>query len=90
MLYCVYNSRSNNSLLDNYFENADSGYNDFKRLYAIESIGAYFMDRGEENYDLRSVKWKRRILSGSGILSDAISYMDGQLIWESIPTRSGE
>ena len=56
----------------------DRGYNDFQRLFAIESIGAYFIVRGKKNNDFKPVKWKRRFPPGSGILSDAIGYMAGQ------------
>lgn len=36
----------------------DRGYNDFQRLFAIESIGAYFIVRGKKNNDFKPVKWK--------------------------------
>lgn len=65
----------------------DRGYNDFKRLYAIESIGAYFVVRGKKNNDFKPMKWKRRFSPDSGILSDAISYMDGQLTMGKYPDK---
>ena len=64
---------------ENSFYIFDRGYNDFKRLYAIESIGAFFVVKGKKNNDFRPMKWKKRFPPGSGILSDAIGYMDGQL-----------
>ena len=70
---------------ENSFYIFDRGYNDFKRLYAIESIGAYFVVRGKKNNDFRPMKWKRRFPPGSGILSDAIGYMDGQLTMGKYP-----
>ena len=72
---------------ENSFYIFDRGYNDFKRLYAIETIGAYFVVRGKKNNDFRPMKWKRRFPPGSGILSDAIGYMDGQLTMGKYPDR---
>ena len=72
---------------ENSFYISDRGYNDFKRLYAIESIGAYFVVRGKKNNDFRPMKWKRRFPPGSGILSDAIGYMDGQLTMGKYPDK---
>lgn len=70
---------------ENSFYIFDRGYNDFKRLYAIESIGAYFVVRGKKNNDFRPMK--RRFPPGSGILSDAIGYMDGQLTMGKYPDK---
>ena len=72
---------------ENSFYIFDRGYNDFKRLYAIESIGAYFVVRGKKNNDFRPMKWKRRFPPGSGILSDAIGYMDGQMTMGKYPDK---
>ena len=72
---------------ENSFYIFDRGYNDFKRLYAIEAIGAYFVVRGKKNNDFRPMKWKRRFPPGSGILSDAIGYMDGQLTMGKYPDK---
>lgn len=72
---------------ENSFYIFDRGYNDFKRLFAIETIGAYFVVRGKKNNDFRPMKWKRRFPPGSGILSDAIGYMDGQLTMGKYPDR---
>ncbi len=38
---------------ENSFYIFDRGYNDFKRLYNIESIGAYFVVRGKKNNDFK-------------------------------------
>lgn len=65
----------------------DRGYNDFKRLYAIESVGAYFVVRGKTNNDFKPMKWKRRFPPESGILSDAIGYMNGQFTMEKYPDK---
>ena len=74
-----------------YEENAfyifDRAYNDFKRLHNIESVGAYFVVRGKKNNDFRPVCWKRRFPPGSGILSDAVGYMDGQLTRQKYPDK---
>ena len=56
---------------ENSFYIFDRGYNDFKRLHNIESIGAYFVIRGKTNNDFKPMKWKRRFPTGSGIQSDA-------------------
>ena len=72
---------------ENSFYIFDRGYNDFKRLYAIEAIGAYFVVRGKKNNDFRPMKWKRRFPPGSGILSDAIGYMDGQMTMGKYPDK---
>ena len=61
--------------------------NDFKRLHNIESIGAYFVIRGKTNNDFNPMKWKRRFPPESGIQSDAIGYMAGQLTMEKYPDK---
>ncbi len=74
-----------------YEENAfyifDRGYNDFKRLHNIESIGAYFVVRGKKNNDFKPIKWTRRFPPESGILSDAIGYMEGLFTKEKYPDK---
>lgn len=65
----------------------DRGYNDFKRLHNIESVGAYFVVRGKKNNNFRPMKWVRRFPPGSGILSDAVGYMDGQLTMAKYPDK---
>lgn len=72
---------------ENSFYIYDRGYNDFKRLHNIESIGAYFLIRGKTNNDFRPMKWKRRFPPESGIQSDAIGYMAGQLTMEKYPDK---
>ena len=56
----------------------DRGYNDFERLYRINAICAYFVVRGKKNNDFKPMKWTRRFPKGSGILSDAIGYMNSE------------
>jgi hypothetical protein len=63
---------------ENSFYIFDRGYNDFKRLYNIHNIGAYFVIRGKKNNDFKPMKWRRRFPKDSGILSDAVGYMDGE------------
>lgn len=65
----------------------DRGYNDFRRLHNIESVGAYFVVRGKTNNDFRPITWARRFPKGSNILSDAVGYMDGQLTREKYPDK---
>lgn len=72
---------------ENSFYIYDRGYNDFKRPHNIESIGAYFVIRGKTNNDFRPMKWKRRFPPESGILSDAVGYMAGQLTMEKYPDK---
>ena len=72
---------------ENSFYIFDRGYNDFKRLHNIESVGAYFVIRGKKNNDFKPIKWARRFPPGSGILSDAVGYMDGQLTREKYPDK---
>ena len=56
----------------------DRGYNDFERLYRINTIGAYFIVRGKKNNDFKPMKWARRFPKGSGILSDSTGYMNSE------------
>lgn len=72
---------------ENSFYIFDRGYNDFKRLHNIESIGAYFVIRGKTNNDFKPMRWKRRFPPESGIQSDAIGYMAGQLTMEKYPDK---
>lgn len=72
---------------ENSFYIFDRVYNDFKRLHNIESIGAYFVIRGKTNNDFKPMKWKRRFPPESGIQSDAIGYMAGQLTMEKYPNK---
>ena len=72
---------------ENSFYIFDRGYNDFKRLHNIESIGAYFVIRGKTNNDFKPMKWKRRFPPESGIQSDAIGYMAGLLTMEKYPDK---
>ncbi len=64
---------------ENSFYIFDRGYNDFKRLHNIENVGAYFVVRGKKNNDFKPLRWSRRFPKDSGILSDAVGYMNGEL-----------
>lgn len=70
---------------ENSFYIFDRAYNDFGRLFTINSVGAYFVVRGKKNNDFRPMRWKRRL--PSGVLSDAIGYMDGQLTMSKYPEK---
>lgn len=72
---------------ENSFYISDRGYNDFKRLHNIESIGAYFVIRGKINNDFKPMTWKRRFPPESGILSVAVGYMAGLLTMEKYPEK---
>ena len=70
---------------ENSFYIFDRAYNDFGRLFTINSVGAYFVVRGKKNNDFRPMRWKRRL--PSGVLSDAIGYMAGQLTMSKYPEK---
>ena len=70
---------------ENSFYIFDRAYNDFGRLFTINSVGAYFVVRGKKNNDFRPMRWKRRL--PSCVLSDAIGYMDGQLTMSKYPEK---
>lgn len=70
---------------ENSFYIFDRAYNDFGRLFTINSVGAYFVVRGKKNNDFRPMRWKRRL--PSGVLSDAIGYMDGQQTMSKYPEK---
>ena len=72
---------------ENSFYIFDRGYNDFERLFRINAIGAYFVVRGKKNNDFKPMKWTRRFPPGSGILSDAIGYMNGELTRGKYPEK---
>ena len=72
---------------ENSFNIFNRGYNDFKRLHNIKSIGVYFVIRGKTNNDLKPMKWMRRFPLELGIQSDAIGYMAGQLTMEKYPDK---
>ena len=72
---------------ENSFYIFDRGYNDFERLFRINAIGAYFIVRGKKNNDFKRMKWTRRFPPSSGILSDAIGYMNGELTRGKYPEK---
>lgn len=53
----------------------DRGYNDFKRLFKIETIESYFVIRAKKNLQFKSAKWKRRL--PKNVLSDACIELTG-------------
>jgi hypothetical protein len=53
----------------------DRAYNNFKILYKIHRIGAYFVVRAKKNLLYKSIKWKRRLLKN--VLSDATIELTG-------------
>ena len=72
---------------ENSFYIFDRGYNDFERSFRINAIGAYFIVRGKKNNDFKRMKWTRRFPPSSGILSDAIGYMNGELTRGKYPEK---
>lgn len=48
----------------------DRGYNHFKSLFLIETIGSYFVVRAKSNLQFKAKRWKRRL--PESVLSDAI------------------
>ena len=53
----------------------DRGYNDYKRLYTIHQIGAYFVIRAKTNLLYNTEKWKRRM--PDNVLSDQMITLSG-------------
>lgn len=53
----------------------DRAYNNFKMLYKIHQIGAYFVIRAKRNLKYKSLKWKRRLLKN--VLSDQTIELTG-------------
>lgn len=53
----------------------DRAYNNFKILYKIHQIGAYFVIRAKKNLQYRSIKWKRRL--SRNVLSDQTIELTG-------------
>jgi len=53
----------------------DRAYNNFKMLYKIHQIGAYFVVRAKKNLQYKSTKWKRRL--PKNVLSDVIIELTG-------------
>ena len=53
----------------------DRAYNNFKMLYRIHQIQAYFVIRAKKNLQYKSIKWKRRLLKN--ILSDVTIELTG-------------
>lgn len=70
---------------ENSFYIFDRAYNDFGRLFTIDSVGAYFVVRGKKNNDFKPMRWKRRL--PAGVMSDAVGYMDGQLTMSKYPEK---
>ncbi len=63
---------------ENSFYIFDRGYNDFARLFRGNVIGAHFIVRGKKNNDFKPMKWTRHFPPDSGILSDAIGYINSE------------
>lgn len=53
----------------------DRAYNNFKMLYKIHQIGAFFVIRAKKNLQYESIKWKRRL--PKNILSDVTIELTG-------------
>jgi len=53
----------------------DRAYNNFKMLYKIHQIGAYFVIRAKNNLQYKSIKWKRRL--PGNVLSDLTIELTG-------------
>lgn len=53
----------------------DRSYNNFKMLYKIHQIGAYFVIRAKRNLQYKSIKWKRRL--PKNVLSDQTIELTG-------------
>lgn len=53
----------------------DRAYNNFKMLYKIHQIEAYFVVRAKKNLQCKSIKWKRRL--PKNVLSDTVIELTG-------------
>ena len=53
----------------------DRAYNNFKMLYRIHQIGAYFVVRAKKNLQYKTIKWKRRL--PKNVLSDGTIELTG-------------
>lgn len=53
----------------------DRAYNNFKMLYKIHQIGAYFVVRAKKNLQCKVIKWKRRL--PKNVLSDTTIELTG-------------
>ncbi|GHS93342.1 IS4 family transposase [Bacteroidia bacterium] len=53
----------------------DRAYNNFKMLYKIHQIDAYFVVRAKKNLQYKSIKWKRKL--PKNVLSDTIIELTG-------------
>ena len=53
----------------------DRAYNNFRMLYSIHQIGAYFVVRAKNNLQYRAIKWKRRL--PRNVLSDVTVELTG-------------
>ena len=53
----------------------DRAYNNFKMLYKIHQIGAFFVLRAKMNLQYKSIKWKRRL--PKNVLSDMTIKLTG-------------
>lgn len=63
----------------------DRGYNDYKRLYTIHQIGAYFVIRAKTNLHYNTEKWKRRM--PDNVLSDQLITLSGYYSQKKYPEQ---
>ena len=63
----------------------DRAYNNFKELYHIALIDAYFVVRAKKNLQCKMVKWKRRM--PKNVLSDAVVELTGYYPCKFYPKR---
>ena len=63
----------------------DRGYNDYKRLYTIHQIGAFFVIRAKTNLHYNTEKWKRRM--PDNVLSDQLITLSGFYSQQKYPEK---
>lgn len=63
----------------------DRGYNDYKRLYTIHMIGAFFVIRAKNNLHYNTEKWKRRM--PDNVLSDQLITLSGFYSQQKYPEK---
>ena len=63
----------------------DRGYNDYKRLYTIHMIGAFFVIRAKSNLHYNTERWKRRM--PDNVLSDQLITLRGFYSQQKYPEK---
>lgn len=84
---CVHDSKAMDKIHyeSGYYYIFDRGYNNFKMLYRIHQIEAYFVVRAKKNLQYKTIKWKRRM--PKNVLSDIMIELTGFYPKQYYPNR---